>query len=65
MRNNKKFKGISNKDINILNLEKSLEEKIGLNVQIKNKKNNSGTIFFEYKNLEQLDRLIDTIKRNY
>jgi len=62
---NKKFKLISKKDSNILNLQKDLEEKTGLNVLINNKKNNSGSISFEYQDLEQLDRLINTIKKNY
>ena len=62
---NKKFKLVNKKDTNILNLQKSLEEKIGLNVTINNKKNNSGSIIFEYKNLEQLDKIIDVIKNNY
>lgn len=46
---NKKFKLVNKKDPNILNLQHSLEEKTGLNVTINNKKNNSGTINFEYK----------------
>ena len=50
---------------NISDLERSLEDKMGLNVVIQNKKNNSGKIFFEYKNLDQLDRLIEIIKQNY
>ena len=62
---NKSFKLISRKDPNILNLQQSLEEKTGLSVSINNKKNNSGTIVFEYRDLEQLDKLIDTIKKNY
>ena len=61
----KKFKLISKKDTNILDLQKNLEEKTGLNVSINNKKNNSGTISFEYQNLEQLDKIIETIKKNY
>tara|TARA_Y100000590_G_scaffold435293_1_gene554544 strand:+ start:2030 stop:2875 length:846 start_codon:yes stop_codon:yes gene_type:complete len=61
----KKFKLVSKKDSNILELQKSLEEKTGLNVSINNKKNNSGTISFEYHDLEQLDKLIETIKKNY
>ena len=61
----KKFKLISKKDSNILDLQKSLEEKTGLSVSINNKKNNSGTISFEYRDLDQLDRLISTIKKNY
>ncbi len=61
----KKFKLVSKKDPNILDLQKDLEEKTGLNVSINNKKNNSGTITFEYKYLDQLDKIIDSIKKNY
>ena len=61
----KKFKLVSKKDSNILDLQKNLEEKTGLSVSINNKKNNSGVISFEYRDLEQLDKLIDTIKKNY
>jgi len=53
------------KDPNLNQIEKSLSDKIGLNVLIKNKKNNSGTIFFEYKDIEQLNKLIKVIKSNY
>ena len=60
-----KFKLVSKKDSNILDLQKDLEEKTGLNVSIINKKNNVGTITFEYKDLDQLDKLINTIKKNY
>tara|TARA_Y100000590_G_scaffold308061_1_gene347833 strand:- start:661 stop:1509 length:849 start_codon:yes stop_codon:yes gene_type:complete len=62
---NKKFKLVSKKDSNILDLQKTLEDKTGLTVSINNKKDNSGTITFEYHDLEQLDKLIDTIKKNY
>ena len=62
---NKKFKLVSKKDPNILDLQKVLEEKVGLTVSINNKKDNSGTISFEYQDLDQLNRLIDTIKKNY
>ena len=61
----KKFKLVPRKDSNTIDLQKDLEAKTGLNVTITNKKNNSGTITFEYKDLEQLDKLIDTIKKNY
>ena len=60
-----KFKLVPKKDPNILEVQKILEEKVGLTVSINNKKNNSGTISFEYQDLEQLNRLIDTIKKNY
>ena len=61
----KKFKLVQKKDPNILDLQKDLEAKIGLNVSIRNKKNNTGIISFEYNDLEQLDKLINTIKKNY
>ncbi len=61
----KKFKLVPKKDANILELQKTLEEKTGLSVSVVNKKNNSGTISFEYQNLDQLDRIINTIKNNY
>ena len=61
----KKFTLINKKDSNILDLQKSLEEKTGLNVSINNKKNNMGTISFEYNDLDQLDKIISVIKNNY
>ncbi len=61
----KKFKLIDKKDSNILDLQKSLEEKTGLNVSINNKKNSMGTISFEYNDLDQLDKIISVIKNNY
>ena len=65
MEPDKKFKIVHKKDSNLLDLQKSIEEKTGLNVNITNKKDNSGTITFEYKNLDQLDKIIKTIKNNY
>jgi len=53
------------KDSNLKELESSIIEKIGLNVLIKNKKNNTGSLVIEYKDLEQLNRLIEAIKSNY
>ncbi len=53
------------KDSNIKSLESSITDKIGLNVIIKNAKNNSGSIVFEYKELDQLNKIIDIIKSNY
>ena len=61
----KHIKAIVRKDINITNLESELEEKIGLSVIIKSNKNNSGSIIFEYKDNEQLERLISIVKKNY
>ncbi len=60
----KKFKIITN-DSNIKALQKSLQEKTGLLVNIHHKKNNKGTLSFEYNDLDQLDRLVMVIKANY
>ena len=62
---NKRQKPNNIKDINIKDLEISVSNKIGLNVLIKNKKNNKGKITFEYKGLDQLNKIIDIIKSNY
>ena len=53
------------KDTNVLATEKELTEKIGMRVILNNKKNNSGILSFEYKDIDQLDRLIKVIKNNY
>ena len=53
------------KDTNLQALENSIREKIGLNVLIKNKKNNSGSLLLEYKDLDQLNKIIEIIKFNY
>ena len=53
------------KDTNIMHLEMSIVNKVGLNVEIRNKKNNKGKIVFEYKNLDQLNKIIDIIKSEY
>ena len=54
-----------NIDPNIQDLEKSVSDKIGLNVTIKNNKRNKGTITFSYKEIDQLNKIIDIIKSNY
>jgi len=63
-KNPKKNKSISN-SVNIRDLEKTLISKLGIRVAVKNKKNNSGSITFNYKNLDQLNRLIEILKSNY
>ncbi len=60
----KKFKLVNN-DSNIKALVKSLEEKTGLKTKIHHKKNNKGTLSFEYDNADQLDRIVMVIKANY
>ena len=55
----------TSKDPNLQALESLIIEKIGLNVLIKNKKNNTGTLVIEYKDLDQLNKIIEIIKSNY
>tara|TARA_Y100001949_G_scaffold81318_1_gene68759 strand:- start:138 stop:986 length:849 start_codon:yes stop_codon:yes gene_type:complete len=62
---NKKIQKHTSKDPNLKKLESTITDKTGLNVIIKNKKNNTGSISFEYKNLEQLNRILELIKSNY
>ena len=62
-RNNKQ-KQSRFKDTNIIALELSISNKIGLNVDIKNNKKNKGKISFEYKDIDQLNRIIEIIKSN-
>ena len=61
----KKLKRANTDDVNIKDLENSISNKIGLNVSIQNKKNNKGKISFEYKSLDQLNKIIEIIKSNY
>jgi ParB family chromosome partitioning protein len=52
----------NSKDINIKSLESDLGLLMGIKVDIKNKKNNSGEIKFSYKNLDQLNKIISVLK---
>ena len=61
----KKINYTKQKDPNLSYLEESITAKIGLNVLIKNKKNNKGQIIIEYKELDQLNKIVDIIKNNY
>ncbi|MDA9717027.1 ParB/RepB/Spo0J family partition protein [Candidatus Pelagibacter sp.] len=60
----RKFKLINN-DSNIKALERSLQEKTGLQAKIHHKKNNKGILSFEYNSSDQLDRIVMVIKANY
>ena len=62
---NKKYKSTNTKDANIRDLELLISSKVGLNININNSKNNKGKITFEYKGLDQLNKLIDIIKTYY
>ena len=61
----KKLKRTISNDVNIKDLENSVSNKIGLNVSIQNKRGNKGKISFEYKSLDQLNKIIEVIKANY
>tara|TARA_B100000787_G_scaffold8644_1_gene6543 strand:- start:9050 stop:9898 length:849 start_codon:yes stop_codon:yes gene_type:complete len=62
---NKKQKPGNRRDPNILDLEMSIINKIGLNVSIQNNKDNKGKIIFKYKSLDQLNKIIEIIKSEY
>ena len=64
LKNPNKFKK-KHVDANIQDLQRSISEKIGLNVIIKNNKRNKGTITFSYKEINQLNKIIEIIKSNY
>ena len=55
----------SSKDPNIKKIENDIMEKIGLKTQISNKRNNKGSVTFDYRDLDQLNRLIEIIKKYY
>jgi len=63
-KSNKKQKN-HKKDPNISDLEHTLTSKIGLNVMIKNNNRNKGSITFFYKEIDQLNKIIEAIKSNY
>ena len=54
-----------NKDSNTRSLENELSLQMGISVDINNRKNNSGEIKFSYKNLDQLNKIISVLKKNF
>ena len=62
----KKKKGGKEKvvDTNILKTQERIEKILGLKVNITNKKNNSGKIIIEYKDLDQFDLVSDLLTKN-
>ena len=58
-------KSYNRKDPDIIATQNELTNKIGMRVVLNNHKNNSGTLTFEYKGYDQLDKLISIIKDNY
>jgi len=53
------------KDVNIVDLEKNISEKIGLNVIINNNRQNKGSITFYHKEINQLNKIIEIVKSYY
>ena len=62
---NRTLKIKSSKDTNIIDIENQISSKIGMKVNINNRRNNSGTLTFEYKDIDQLDRIVKIIKEKY
>jgi ParB family chromosome partitioning protein len=58
-------KSYNKKDPNIIAMQNELTNKIGMRVVLNNHQNNSGTLTFQYKGYDQLDKLISIIKNNY
>ncbi len=64
VRNKKGSKVEKHFDPNILKIQDRLEKILGLKVNITNKKNNSGKITIEYKDLDQFQLISDLITKN-
>ena len=58
-----KLKPVKQTDPNILLLERKLEEKLGLKVKIKNRKDNSGKVIIEYNNFDQFEMVSNLLKK--
>ena len=65
IRNKKESKnGFKNVDTNIIKTQEKIEKILGLKVSIINRKNNSGKISIEYKNLEQFEFISNLLTKN-
>ena len=65
MTRNKKINTKDKKiDTNILKTQERIEKILGLKVNIINKKNNSGKITIQYKDLEQFELISDLLTKN-
>ncbi len=62
----KKEKKLKDKtyDVDILKAQERIERTLGLKVNIVNKKNNSGKVTIEYKNLDQFELISDLLTKN-
>tara|TARA_B100000886_G_C20412132_1_gene487563 strand:- start:1223 stop:2077 length:855 start_codon:yes stop_codon:yes gene_type:complete len=64
IRNKKSGKIVKTIDTNILKTQERLQKILGLKINIFNKKNNSGKIIIEYKDLDQFEFISDLLTRN-
>mgnify|MGYP001478303522 CR=1 FL=1 len=64
IRNKKDVKGEKKIDTNILNTQERIEKILGLKVNILNKRNNSGRIIIEYKDLDQFELVSDLLTKS-
>ena len=64
IRNKKDIKGEKKIDTNILKTQERIEKILGLKVNILNKKNNSGRIIIEYKDLDQFELVSDLLTKS-
>ena len=51
-------------DTNILKIQEKIERALGLKVNISNKKNNSGKVTIQYKDLDQFELISDLLTKN-
>ena len=56
--------GINRIDTNILKAQEYIEKKLGMKINISNKKNNSGKVIIEYKDLEQFELISDLLTKH-
>ena len=63
-RNKKNNNSEKNLDINILKTQERIEKILGLKVNIVNKKNNSGKVTIQYKDLDQFQLISDLLTKN-
>ena len=64
IRNKKNFAGKKQLDSNILKAQEKIQKSLGLKVNILNKKNNSGKVTIEYKDLEQFELISDLLTKH-
>ena len=64
IRNKKDSAGNKQLDSNILKAQEKIQKSLGLKVNILNKKNNSGKVTIEYKDLEQFELISDLLTKH-